>query len=350
MNRCAWAAVVAFSGVGMSGCLERKEHLTIAPDGGVWYVAQFRTDSLDELYKGDAIPTPAGGWAAEQTVERDDDGKETFKLSATASIPCKGELPSTFAGRASADDYECLQFPTTVYIEQRADGTYYHFHRLYPARPWVYIQNLQDRLVKQPLGEFSDLESGEWTNEQRTSVERALAAFESEKTLIFARAAFLDTTPEAPQDGWLRVQSDLREFVSQMDHADLAHMLEPRKTAEEEEVRGEIIQAEVERFARVIDERLETSMRDRAGYDAGQVTAFTANYRRHKTKYEVTQDLQDDKFEITVTMPGRIIAHNAEGSVEGVPGASSISWSFDGQQLNDCELELMVTSRVPSEN
>jgi hypothetical protein len=347
MNRRGLVAVITLVGAAMSGCLERKEHLTIAPDGGVWYVAQFRTDSLAELYEGDAIPTPAGGWAVEQTVDREDDGKETFKLTATASIPRGGELPSNFAGRGQENETQCLQFPTTVRVEQRADGTYYHIHRKYPARPWVYIQNLQERLVKEPLSELADLDPGEWNDSQRLTVVRALASFEVEKSLVFARAAFLDTTPDAPQDGWLAAQTQMREFVERLDYADLAQLLIPRKDKDAEKARGEVVQAEVERFARLIDEELAKSMRESAGYEPSQVTAFTANYERHKLKYEITQDLQDDKFEVTFTMPGRITAHNAAGSAEGVAGASSITWTFDGPQLNDRAMELMATSVVP---
>jgi hypothetical protein len=324
----------------LGGCLERKERLAISADGSVWIEAEFKTDSLDELYKGDAIPTPAGGWAVEQLTERDDKGKEAYKLIATASIPPRRPLPATFATRGDADQDLYLQFPTTLKIEQRGDGVYYHFRRVYPARPWEYIERLQRQFVQEPLNELEP-EPETWLPEERISVVKALATFEVEKALVFARAAFLETTPDGPQDGWLHVQDDLRGFVNQMDFQTLAQLLEPRESENEEHDRDAKIQAEAQKFEAASIAQLKTTLKSLAGYDQTNLNAFMNHYERQKKRYAVTQDLDDDKLEIAVEMPGQIIAHNADDV-----SASTANWTLEGPQLHDCERELLVTSRV----
>jgi hypothetical protein len=336
--------LVLFISIGaVSGCLERRERLTIAPDGGVWIQAEFKTNSLDELYQGDAIPTFSGGWAVEQRTQRDAEGRETIRLIATASIPYPLPLPRTFAPRGDADKDLYLQFPTTLKIEHRPDGTYYHVRRLYGARPCRQIEQLQERFVQEPLKALDGIEPGQWTPEQRVAAVRALAKFEVEKTLVFGRAAFLEVTPDDPQDGWLLVQHDLRSFVEQMDFLSLAKLLEPRKTEGQDKIRDEQIQAEAQKFQSAAVAHLKETLQSLAEYDATTLSAFMARYERNKKRYEVSQDLADDKFEITIDMPGQLIAHNADSA-----SGSTVMWTIEGPQLHDCEKELLVSSRMVS--
>ena len=53
---------IAVSIVLLPGCLERRETLTIQPDGSVLVILEFDARSRGELQEGDAIPVLAGGW------------------------------------------------------------------------------------------------------------------------------------------------------------------------------------------------------------------------------------------------------------------------------------------------
>ena len=61
----------------LAACVERKEHLAISPDGSVLWQVRMGSDSMDDLLKGDAVPTPGGLWIVHQEEQRDDDGNVT---------------------------------------------------------------------------------------------------------------------------------------------------------------------------------------------------------------------------------------------------------------------------------
>src|SRR5688572_18252297 len=136
-------AIVALMWVACVSCVERKEHLSISPSGGVMYKIMYASESPTDLYEGDAVPLIAGGWVAQQIVERDEEGKEKFQLRAQRFLAPGAELPWSFALAHDADAEAYLQFPTTVTIEERPDGTYYHFSRRYGGREWAAIEVLR---------------------------------------------------------------------------------------------------------------------------------------------------------------------------------------------------------------
>ena len=328
--------------IALWGCVERKERLQISPGGSVFYRFEGKSDSAEDLYEGDAIPRPAGGWMAQQEVENRDDGTQSHRLIAETVFPAGTPLPSNFALRTEADGDLCTQFPTTLKIERRSDGTYYHFARTYAARPWMFIEALRERHVLMPTAELRDVKFEDWTPEQRLTVVRALATFETEKSLVFARAAYKRATPEAPQDGWLLVQQHLRDCVNHYDYADLAKLLEPRQPFADESARGEAVAAQLKDYDELTDDQLKQALFTIADYNGSQYEAFIVEFDRQKKAFAITEDLGDDKFEITVELPGEIIASNAEETSGG-----SATWTFDGGAVRDREMELMVTSRVP---
>ena len=325
----------------LSGCVERKEHLTIYPDGSVLYEIAHRSDSMDDLYKGDAVPRIAGGWIARQEIEKDNEGKETIKLLAEAMFGPRAKLPANFAMRGEGDADLFLQFPTTVTVEQRSDGWYYHFARTYPARSYAQVEQLRERLVQQPLSDLKSLEPKDWSPDDRVKVVRALADFETEKLLTFARAAYVKAMPDAAQDGWLAVRHYMRDCLDQTDYQSLAKLLEPREAENEVEAQEAMIQAESDKFHTLSLEHLQQGLKTLAGFDGSQASQVMAEYDRRKRAFDVTEDLGDDKFEIKVTMPGVIVESNAD-STDG----QSATWNFDGQIIRDREIELLVTSRV----
>src|SRR5436190_5574882 len=178
----------------LCGCFERKEQIKISQQGSVTFQLTYRADSADEMLTGDVMPSPQAGWATESKTEKDNEGKETFVLTAYASIPPRMSLPSNYAVRSDTDADLYLQFPTHVTVEKRRDGMYYHFHRLYPARPSIEIEKLREKLLQEPLKEIG-AEPKDWTPQQRVNIVKGLANFETEKMLVFARAAFQSTTP-----------------------------------------------------------------------------------------------------------------------------------------------------------
>jgi hypothetical protein len=108
----ATAVMVVFG-----GCFERKEHITIDDSGSVAIELRYKTDSVNEILEGDAMPTPPGGWAVERTTSKDDEGKETIEVLA-ASFP--RNAPCRATGGARCGFGFVLQFQHLSRMEQRA--------------------------------------------------------------------------------------------------------------------------------------------------------------------------------------------------------------------------------------
>ncbi len=335
INLMLVAAFVA--SLGLAGCLERREAITVDPDGTVTIVASFTTGSEAELHDADAVPSLAGGWIVDESVEIDDEDEQRFHLVAEALFPPEVQLPDNYAMPGDADTDLYLQFPTTVTIEDRPDGVYYHFHRRYPGRGWAQLEALRELLVQEKVKTLQDTPLEQYTHQDHVLVLRSYADFEAAKMLTFARAAFLEVTPDAPQDGWLKVHAAIHAFKGELDADRIARLME----IEDELERTEALEAEGKRWEERTLKHLKDTVREHCGYGGRQVSDFLRRYERKRRFFEITGDLGDDGFEITVVLPGTIVASNAD-TAEG----NRATWKFSGQRFRDRDLELMASSRL----
>ena len=72
-----------------------------------------------------------------------------------------------------------------------------------------------------------------------------------------------------------------------------------------------------------------------------QAELFFDAYDEEQARRAVTEDLDDETWEIRVEMPGEIVAHNATDCDE-----RGVTWAFPAKVLHDRDHVLMVTSRV----
>lgn len=321
----------------LAGCLERKERITVDPAGRVSVHAEFKSDSLDEIIAGDTAPSLRGGWIVDEKLERDQEGKETHILTADAFFGAGAKLPASYAAPGDADVDLYLQFPTTLTVEHRADGTYYHFHRIYAPRPWAQIDMLRRGIEKQ-LKEVSDKPKEQVTHEDRMLSVKALVEFDLQKKLTFARAAYRDAAPTAPQDGWLALRAAVLAMLDEVDYDRIARLIE---NPDDNPESAKLIEGEAKAFDAAVLERMKTMLHSAKGFGGGQLPQFEQRYDWHKRYHEITEDLADDAFEITVQLPGRIIGSNADQSSD-----DSATWRFNGEVMRDREFELMVSSRL----
>ncbi|MCH8165554.1 MAG: hypothetical protein IH889_08090 [Planctomycetes bacterium] len=336
MTRTCLIVLVVVS-LGLFGCLERKEKITVEADGTVLMEATFETDSFDELYTGDAVPSLEAGWLVEESIQVDDEGKEYYRLTAQFFYPPEVELPENFAVPDDPQAGLYLQFPTAVAIEERRDGTYYHFHRTYPRRAWAHIDALHQLLVEEKLKDVSGKKDEDLTREDRTLMLSSFADFEVAKMLMFARSAFLEVTPDAPQDGWLQVHAAINTMKAGLDYLRLASLME----LDDRHRREEALAQEAQRWEEESLNRLQAALAEFCGYGGAQMSAFLHRYDWLRRSFEITQDLGDDAFEITVVMPGEIVGSNADSTF-----ANRAIWKFSGERFRDRDVELMVSSRL----
>jgi hypothetical protein len=337
-NLMVGAAVAVTLGLG--GCLERRETITVDPDGTVLIEARFATQSEAELWEGDAMPSLAGGWIVDETVEVDDEGQEHFRLMAEALFPPEVKLPDGYGVPGDPDEDLYLRFPTTVTIEDRPDGVYYHFHRRYAGRSWAQIEALRELLVEERLETLEDKAPEDYTRQDHVLVLRSYADFEAAKMLTFARAAYLEVTPDAPQDGWLGVHAAINVLKGELEVDRIARLM----LVEDEQERDEALDAEGKRWEEKTLKGLQDALREHCGYGGRQMSDFLRRYERKRRFFEITGDLGDDGFEITVILPGRIVGSNAD-TTDG----DRATWKFSGRRFRDRDVELMVSSRLDYE-
>jgi len=318
----------------LAGCLERKETLTVRPDGSVYCEIAYSSSTTDDIYAGDAVPAPGSGWIVDEQTQESDRGELSYTLQGVLVTEPGGPLPSTYA---SSPSEQALSFPTELVIEPRGDGTYYHFHRTYEARRWAYVHLKQIEFVDEPLKGIKDKPENELTDADRTQLIHAFARFEVEKAMIFAREALLEVAPDTPQDHWLALAQAMRNLPSEVDYASLIQIFGEQN----ERTREREVKAQVEKWENALTDRLESSARTMMEFGPGKLNRFLDAFAARKREFAVTEDLGDDVFKIEVRMPGVIVATNAAGS-EG----ATARWEFSGQQLRDARVELMVTSVV----
>jgi len=325
------------------GCVERHETIQVQPDGRVDFTLVHRSDSLQDLYEGDAAPSLRGGWIVAEQVEQAPSGEETHAFTAEASVALGKKLPSNLADFADPDADRAMQFPTTLRIEKRGGATWYHFARTYEPRAWEQVE-FSRRQMERDLQSVNGKPVGDWTPAERENVVRAYLGHDAFKRLSFARQAYLEVKQDERQDGWLAVQAALDETLRNQDIERLAGLLvsagEPGGRGEEEQ-RQEALEAEIDRMEQSCLEAMQNTLRREAAFSGEQAASFLHHYQRARRFHEVTEDLGDDTFQITVEMPGRIVASNAPSTSD-----RQATWNFRGEDVRDRRLELLVSSVV----
>lgn len=335
--RTHYAAIclLAFS-FAHAGCLDRKEHLVVRPDGSVTITVNHTSESWDDMYLGDAWPRLEGGWLALNTSEVDDEGKETFSLKAEAVFPPDAELPSDYEIPQDFFPATSTVFPTELIIEERSDGTYYHFKRTYISRPWAYIAQPRE-MVEDEIKGMGDREIDELSPEDKSHIISTFAKIEIVKLEAYARAALDDVAPHAPQDVWLDLHTALRSRVELVDYDRIIELMGTADQPADEEALDE----EAKKFEAGAMEEIDNSLRRTAYLTGSEIREFFGRLDWHRTFYERTEDTSDDAFTISVTMPGEIVAHNGDKM-----SGHQVTWEFSGEMFRDRNYDLMVTSRV----
>ena len=337
LPRIGLAAVLAIC---VTGCLKRKEQITVHPDGRVSMHLEYEAESLGELEQGDAMPSEQAGWTVEHLIEVKDDGKEEHTLIADREFPPGAPLPQNFAAPQDPDTELYLQFPTELTQERRPDGTYFHFRRVFTPRPWAQIDALHQEIREHYKNELETVEEKKpekMTHEDRVLLVKVAVAREEIKMQAFARWAWQDVAPNAPQDTWLAIHEALELHAQSIDADRMAGLI----AAAQHEENNEALEAEASAFELDGRIRMIDAWTDRTGATPRDIDAFTARVDWYKKQYEITEDLGDESYEITVIMPGEIVAANAD-RVDG----NEAYWEFDADLFRDRDVEIMVTSRI----
>jgi hypothetical protein len=331
------AVLLAVALLLIPGCLERKETIRVDRDGSVRIRVEIEGDPGD-FVGGDALPDKHIGWKTQDEFETDDKGKETQHRIATRKFAAGQPLPDSYADPDDPQYGIALMFPTELEIERRPDGTYYYFKRVYEARAEarysIHRELLKD--IFKELEELTGKDPAELTDEERTRVVEILRLLEA-----FKRAEYVMTGAEALEEEWpqhygLLLRQALMDHFQRADAAQLVELLGQPDTPE----RNDAINTFGDELLVAARDVLRQELVE-LRVPPHQIELFFDAHDEEQARRAVTEDLNDETWEIRVEMPGEIVAHNGTDRDE-----TGVIWGFPGKVMHDRDHVLMVTSRV----
>ena len=232
------------------------------------------------------------------------------------------------------------------------------------------IKHLQEKILEQDsIKALREKDPAALTDDDRRTLVGAFIEVEREKTRAFLDRAVVGLDSPLRQDAWLAARQaagraydrpglveEVTEIAKSEDSGEWLQALEQR------------IRAEVEAGVRVA---LASGNVNRAAIDR-----VIDGLKLAAEDFEISEDIGDEQWTVTVVLPGRIIAHNAGSSPDRVEdvgedddedesielralmadlreymadGVSfeSVDWDFDGEAMYDADIVLAATSFVP---
>lgn len=319
----------------IAGCLERKEKIRVHRDGRVEMTMQISGDAAD-FQAGDSVPSARTGWDV-KTQFKEENGKRKVEAEARLDLKPGQPLPDSFADRRDPNYDIALRFPTSLTIEQRPDGTYYSFKRVYKARANARFAYFMEQMQEtEPFKSLKGKDPSEITDEERVALLRGLQQVEGHKRAQFLEIAFETVAPTLPQDYFLRARRALLDHFERADIEPLVGLLREPESTERDDL--------VNQFGEHLVARAETVVRDELAalrVPRGQIDQLLSAYQHEAARRAITDDLGDELWELSVRLPGTLVAHNADRVEEG-----AVLWGFHGKALMDRDQVCMVTTRV----
>jgi hypothetical protein len=334
MKRLLTVALVLAAGV-LPGCLERKEKVTVQRNGAVEIAITYTGDPADFL-GGDPLPEPASGWESRDEKVVKQDGKEEQTRTAVRRFAPQQPLPETYAEPGTPEVETALQLPTEVKIERRPDGTYYHFARRYVDRQNARFAYHKEAAA-QRYGKLEDIigsrDFNQLSPEEQHKVFASLRYVELQRRLddVYDAAADLPWSQDLP----LTLEADLRQYFEQVDPPLVEALSEPAS-----EQRDRRIQQLADDFVRGAREHLEAKLGD-LKIAAGERERFFTALDTAEQRRAFTEDLADERWVIELSLPGELVAHNADRLENG-----RLIWEFSSEAFFDRDHRLLATSRV----
>lgn len=333
-----WIVGICLSAATITGCVERKESITIFPDGTVRMVLEFKAE---ELQLKDAVPLEKTGWIVRREIrkKKKGDGNEEVVLTAERTFKPGEDLPKSYADPDDPDARVALGFPTSLCRETRKDGDYFIFRRSYTSRPWAYIKIWEDQVMDDNIKKIAEKPVEQQTHDEKMQLIQAFAMIEAfRQAELTAEAAQATGVELLPETTLLARRALLKVYGEQTDWESLV--------AEAEAQPAEVRDAHFHRESLQLIDRAREAFVSALGkdgkFDASARQRFESALRRAIKRYEVSNELATHAFKIEVAMPGEIVAHNSDAEGED----STVRWEFTGEAFRDRTQELVVVSKV----
>ncbi|MCA9254343.1 MAG: hypothetical protein KDA33_01840 [Phycisphaerales bacterium] len=314
-----------------AGCLKRREMIEVRPDGGAAMVLEFE-GSQEDLAGPTALPTAADGWRVSQSKGKRAN-EDVHIYTASADFAPGAALPSGYGDAGGVH----LTFPTEIHREERPDGVYLRFRRIYEPRPYARTQYWNDRYIDDDIRKISEKPIDGLNQDERTKLLHAFANVQSHQQLEALAMAVSAATPDVPIESRLAARARLLDVYERFDYAGLADSI---KGLSEEEANAKIVQIG-EAIPKDADQAYIDTLATMAKLDAHQLAALRASLEQERLRRRITDASRSQTFQIELTMPGEIVATNADQVEDG-----GLKWEFDGRAFCDRPYELVAISKL----
>ncbi len=330
----ASAVLLVIGLVTLGGCVRREESITIHEDGSVDIVVEASGDRAD---MEDGLPAlaRAPGWTFTQHLVTEENGKQKINRKLARTVKPGDGLPDTYPVADDSASPLLVQHPTTLEVEERADGTYFHFRRVYRARPWAFVNYWWSSFYES----FAGQKPNEMPDEKKEEFVRGLIDAECHERAEFVKNAAAALDPPLSQDVELSILQAVTDVVRTTDVQGLLEALSQDEDADDGDS-GSTLRAIAEGVDNGVADAIEETLR-RSGESRRRIADFQEHHDRERRRFAFTKDYEDESWDIQLTMPGRVVGHNGKVTDDG-----EIQWEFDGKQFFDRDIVLMATSVV----
>lgn len=335
--RTALAVFAASAALLATGCLERKETIRIGRDGSVRLLVTIKGEPSD-FESGDALPERGGPWKIEDDRFEAEPDKNEARIRVASFDGRKGEpIPDSFVDERDPNYETSLRFPTTVNVERRADGEYFHFNRRYLARQEARYA-IWNEPLKQAIDKFAGKDPAEMTDEERRELVGTLRASESMKRaeMVMGAVDFMENEHKWPQDYGLRLRRVVLDTYETVNMDEVVTLM----GSPAGEDRDRAINAFGAELVEKVADRLHRELRE-LRISSGDADRFFDAYAAEEARRSATEDLMDETFRVELELPGEVVAHNATSVEDG-----RLIWEFPGKSLADRDHVIMATSRI----
>jgi hypothetical protein len=326
-----------------TGCLRRKETITVNPDQSVRIDIEYQDDTPN-FGAPDAMPGKEAGWDAETVAEKKDNGDMEYRLVASRTFAPGTPLPRNYVAPRDPDADLYLDFPTELSVENGPDGTLYTLRRVYTARPWAYVQYWEDRVMEGDVKKLLDKPENELTAEEKEKILRALASVEVLRRLELSHTALQRAEIRMHPEGWLEARQALLDRITELDFTPILETQKQLEAAPADSPEKDALEKRLQSMLKELSDASLNAYEEqlKGSLEAAANAAYEKSLQRVTKQYEITKATSGHQFEIRVKMPGRVLGHNADKVEED----GTVVWEFDGKAFHDRDHELLVVSRL----
>lgn len=344
----------------LGGCLENEEQITIAEDGSVQIRVSAEGDRTD-LADGSPIPkfgpwqpvdehTAAWLGAADQPPEASQGG-DKLKVTVEASFDCVEDLPRFYAPEKNPYRTASLQRSASLEVKVRGERKIYVFERRYhsPGQGLLDpMQGLDDQMPREMKKEFQkkaepSAKSWRWVHRTLLAEYQRLADSYLRKACIVLFLEEESSLTSRDMDEILaNSEENLVGILSEEHLRGIYHqLLAEQELPKEQRPKENPFQALEQEIRGAIRGALTTGLQQ-AGIDMQLQNRALATFEWWLAASDHSDDLGDESFKVTVTMPGKIIA----GNFDALTSTGAASWNIGGGILGDRDVVMRVISIV----